>query len=67
MMIYELKTANGRLFKVAIENNSQKKRLLKAYHDNINSDKYEKFASIKEVSVGIHNIKTFEKLTTTLQ
>ena len=67
MKIWELKTKNGRVFRVCIENANQEKRLHKVIADNENKTAYEKFISIKVITVGIHNIADFERLADTLQ
>jgi len=66
MQIWELKTQNGRVFKVNIENTNQEKRLRKVIASNSNKS-YEKFISIEVIQNGIYNIKSFEKLANTLQ
>lgn len=66
MKIWELETKNGRVFRVAIENANQEKRLQKCITENSNKT-YEKFISVKVITVGIHNISEFERLTDTLQ
>jgi len=66
MQIWELKTKNGRVFRVAIENARQEKRLKKVIADNNNTKTYEKFISQKVITVGIHNIADFERLANTL-
>lgn len=65
MYIFECKTQNGRIFRVAIANNSQKKRFLKLIQEN-EKKSYEKFTSIKDVLSGIHDIKQFEMLCSKL-
>ena len=66
MQIWELKTKNGRVFRVAIENASQEKRLKKVIADNNSKKTYEKFISQKVITKGIHNIADFEHLANTL-
>lgn len=66
MQIYEAQTKNGRIFRVAIENQSQKKRFLAAIAKQDKSS-YESFVRVESVDYGIHNIKDFEKLTHSLQ
>lgn len=65
MQIYELETKNGSIFRVAIENYSQKNRLLKKVYEN-KKKSYEVFVRIECVKNGIHNIKDFEVLADTL-
>lgn len=66
MEIYELETVNGRVFRVAIANKSQKKRLLNAVEKN-KSKSYEVFKRVDAVNNGIHDIKSFEQIADTLQ
>jgi len=66
MDIYELETKNGRIFRVAIENRSQKDRLNKVIAKN-KSKPYEVFTRIECVKNGIHNIKDFEAIADSLQ
>jgi len=65
MKIYELETKNGRVFRVAIENDNQQKRLSKIISEN-EKKSYEKFIRIEVVKNGIHNIKEFEALADSL-
>lgn len=65
MQVFKVETKNGRVFKVAIENSSQEKRLLKVINDNKGKD-YEHFTNIKRVEHDVHNIKEFEALASTL-
>jgi hypothetical protein len=66
MKIWELETKNGRIFRVAIQNMNQQKRLMKKIKEN-ESKSYEKFIRIEVVKNGIHDINDFEKLADTLQ
>jgi len=66
MQIYELETKNGRIFRVAVENKSQEKRLDKIVAKNKDKS-YEVFTRIECVKNGIHNIKDFEALVNSLQ
>lgn len=66
MKVYELKTKNGRAFRVAVNNDNQEKRLLRIVFDNKNKS-YEIFESVTSVLNGIHDIKTFEKLANELK
>jgi len=66
MQIYEAETKNGRIFRVAIENQSQKKRFLAAIAKK-DKNSYEAFIRVEPVSNGIHNIKDFETLANSLQ
>lgn len=66
MQVWELETKNGRVFRVAIENTSQEKRLKKVIAEN-SSKTYEKFISQKVITSGIHNIADFERLAGELQ
>ncbi len=66
MKIYELKTINGRVFRVVItDSKSQRDRLDKIVRDNKSKD-YEVFTSVKCVSNGIHNLKDFETIADSL-
>jgi len=65
MKIYEVKTKNGRTFRVAIENKNQEKRFLKKVKEN-KKKSYELFTSVECIKNGIHNIKDFEVLANTL-
>lgn len=65
MYIYELETKNGRTFRVAIENKSQKNRLLRKIYEN-KKKSYEIFIRKQIITNGIHNIKQFEELADTL-
>ena len=65
MNIWELETKNGRIFRVAIENDSQTKRLIKKIAENKNKT-YEVFTRVETVKNGIHNIKDFEGLADSL-
>lgn len=65
MKIYELETKNGRVFRVAVANKSQEKRLLRAVQNN-KTKSYEVFIRAEVVVNGIHDIKQFEKLADTL-
>jgi len=56
MYICEVKTKDGRKFRVAIENGSQKQRFLKKIRDN------ENFIQTESVLSGIHNIGDFEAI-----
>lgn len=67
MKIWELETKNGRVFRVAIENANQEKRLHKVIADNRSKKNYELFISQKVITKGIHNIADFERLADTLQ
>ena len=58
--IYELKTQNGRLFRVLVSNRKQELRLFKMCEDSQN--KYERFISIECAVNGIHDLKQFELL-----
>lgn len=67
MNIWELETKNGRIFRVAIENKSQLKRIKKVIADNKNKE-YEIFIRIDTNALnGIHEIKSFENLANSLQ
>ena len=66
MQILELKTKNGRTFRVAIENANQEKRLNNILDKHNNQKPYEQFISKKVVEKGVHNIADFESLVTTL-
>ncbi len=61
MKIYELETKNGRIFRVAINNDNQEKRLLKTVKNN-KSKNYEIFIRVEVVQNGICDISDFEKL-----
>ena len=63
MKIYELETANGRIFRVAIENENQLKRMNKATLDS--RGKYEKIIRVDCILSGIESIKNFEKTAET--
>lgn len=65
MKIWELETRNGRIFRVAIQNMNQQKRLMKKIKEN-ESKSYEKFIRVEVVKNGIHDINDFEKLADTL-
>ena len=66
MNIVQLETKYGRLFRVAIENNNQEKRLIDVIRKNKNKS-YEKFVNIYWNKFnGIHNIKQFEKIANSL-
>lgn len=65
MKIYELETKNGRVFRVAIQNPGQEKRLFKVIGDNKKKD-YEVFSRVECTNNGIHDIANFEKLADTL-
>lgn len=65
MQIFELETKNGRIFRVAIVNKSQKQKLFKAIADNKNKS-YEVFVRTEVITNGIHDIKQFEKLADSL-
>lgn len=65
MQVFKVETKNGRVFKVAIENSSQEKRFLKVINDNKGKN-YEHFVNVKRIEHGIHNIKEFEALASTL-
>ncbi len=65
MKIWELETKNGRIFRVAIQNMNQQKRLMKKIKEN-ESKSYEKFIRVEVVKNGIHDINDFEKLADTL-
>jgi len=64
MKIFELETKNGRLFRVAVSNESQKARLFKKIAEN--KGKYEEFKTINCAINGIYGIKDFEKLADNL-
>lgn len=66
MKIWELETKNGRIFRVAIQNENQQKRLMKKIKEN-ESKSYENFIRIEVVKNGIHDINDFEKLADSLQ
>ena len=62
MNIWELETKNGRIFRVAVVNESQVKRMQKVIRDNKKKG-YEVFTRIDtNVCNGIHDIKQFEAL-----
>ncbi len=65
MEIYELETKNGRIFRVAIANESQRRRIYKKVAENKNKT-YEVFVRFESVKNGIHNIKDFEAIADTL-
>ena len=64
MKIFELETKNGRLFRVAVSNESQKARLFKKIAEN--KGKNEEFKTINCAINGIYGIKDFEKLADSL-
>lgn len=66
MQIWELETKNGRVFRVAVANKSQEKRLLKVVHNN-KSKSYETFIRVEVVKSGVHDINQFEALANSLQ
>ena len=66
MMVFELKTTKGKIFNVAVANKNQKARLFKKYNASTNSDNEDKFISLKEICVGIHDISAFEKVTNSI-
>lgn len=66
MNIWKLETQNGRVFKVAIANAAQEKRLRKVIAKN-STKTYEKFISVEVITNGIQSIKDFELLADTLQ
>lgn len=66
MMVFELKTTKGRVFNVFVANKNQKTRLFQKYHASFNSNNEDKFISLKEVCVGIHDISAFEKATSSM-
>lgn len=61
MKIYELRTQNGREFRVAISNEAQEARLKKIIDNNAHKV-YEKFISVKVLINGVHDIKSFKEL-----
>jgi len=62
MRLFELKTKNGRIYKVMVENNNQYERLLKLIQQNKEKGGYEMFISVKNISNGIQNIADFEAI-----
>ena len=58
--IYELETKNGRIYKVAINNDNQEKRLKKVIADN-KKKSYETFIRVEIISKGLLDLKTFEE------
>jgi len=66
MNIVELETKNGRVFRVAVDNANQMRRLQKVLRDN-KEKSHEVFTRIDENRFyGIHNIAEFEKIASTL-
>lgn len=66
MQILELVTKNGRVFRVAIENANQEKRLNEIIEEHNNQKPYEQFVSQKVIVKGVHDIADFERLANTL-
>lgn len=65
MKIWELEMKSGKVFRVAVENKNQEKRLYKRIAD-INNRAREQIISSKVIVAGIHNIADFEYLADTL-
>ena len=61
MNITELTTKNGKVFRVAVTNNSQRRRLSKVIEANKKKG-YEVFTKIEDIVNGIHTISDFEKI-----
>ena len=62
MQVFELSTKNGRVFRVAVSNENQQKRLNKVIRENKEKG-YEVFTEIKCITSGIHSMKEFEALS----
>jgi len=60
--IIEVTTKNGRVFRVALENQNQVNRFNQIVSDNKNKNGYELIVNVKVVLNGIHTIGEFEKL-----
>jgi len=61
MQIVRLETKNGRVFKIAINNENQKKRLQKVINDNKNKS-YEVFVKVEYIEEGVQDIKQLENI-----
>lgn len=61
MNIYQVETVNGRFFRIAINSDAQKKRMMKVINNS--QDKYERFINLKCINNGVHNIKDFESIS----
>ena len=61
MKIIEVTTSNGRVFRVAIENDRQMEKFTKTLKKNKKKN-YETFVSVVEVDKDIHSIKEFEAI-----
>ena len=56
MQVIEIKSKDGRKFRIVAENKSQEKRILKKFHEN------ENLIDLNYILSGIHNVAQFEKL-----